>query len=373
MDLALQTQTTMQSDMSAAVEGYASAPVDATTDGSFVKAILQANQGVALWLQVEALQIETAGRLTTSTGTDVDTFVAQFGQARLAAVAASGTVTLSRFAAVTSATVPIGVLIRTGDGSLSYAVGIDPLNSLYSASAGGYVVPVGTVSVNVPVVCTTPGIVGNVITGAVSLLGSIAGINEATNAAPMTGGLDVESDDALKKRFADFIASLERATVTAVDEAIESVQQGIAYDVVENIDEAGAYRLGHFVVTAAQADGTLPPELESAIYLAVDRVRPVCSTFSVQPPAITWVDVFMTITAEGTDKASLIGPVQTAIATYINGLTVGQIMPYARLAVLTFNASSLISNIGNILLNGGVADVQPPKNGICKLRTITVN
>ena len=301
-----------------------------------------------------------------------------FGLTRLPAVAAVGSATFSRYAPAGSATLLVGDTVRTVDGTLSFAVAADPANPLYVADTGGgipgYLVPVGTASVTVPVACTTAGAVGNVLAGLVNSGVGIPGLNQVANAAPMAGGLDAESDDALRQRFRDYIASLERATVTAIREAIESVRQGLAYAVQENVDEQGVARLGHFVVTAAQADGTLPPDLETAIYAAVDRVRPICSTFSVQAPVLAYADVAMTITTDPPSaKVAAAAAAETAIATFVAGLTVGQPMAFNRLAVLAFGAAPVVTNVQAIRLNGGTDDLAPLPNGLVRLRVCSVS
>src|ERR1700685_2978965 len=65
--------------------------------GSLELARSQAVAGVAMWLQALVMQLLGTTRLSTSTGTDVDTFVGDFGLAREAAIAATGSVTFSRY------------------------------------------------------------------------------------------------------------------------------------------------------------------------------------------------------------------------------------------------------------------------------------
>ena len=131
---------------------------------------------------------------------------------------------------------------------------------------------------------------------------------------------------------------------------------------------------GHFVVTAAQADGTLTASLASAIYAAVDLVRPICSTFSVQPPAVIYADVSLSVVAlPASAKAAAVAAVETAIVAYVASLAVGQALAYNRLAVLAFGASTSVANVLSIRLNSGGADLTPPANGIVRLRTLSVS
>ena len=92
-----------------------------------------------------------------------------------------------------------------------------------------------------PVQATVPGAVGNVQAGAISLLASaMPGIDAVTNPVAAAGGLDAEADGALRIRFANFIDSRSRATPAAVAFTIQSLQQGLAYVLAENLDPSGA-------------------------------------------------------------------------------------------------------------------------------------
>ena len=141
---------TLVSDQVTAIQGAATKLVDLTI-GSILRAVVEANAAVVLWLQGLVLTLLAKTRAATSNGSDLDTWVADFGLTRLAAVAASGSVTFARFTPTNAATVPIGSLVQTGDGTQKYAVTIDVTNPAYSSGAGGYVIGAGVSSVTVPV------------------------------------------------------------------------------------------------------------------------------------------------------------------------------------------------------------------------------
>ena len=105
MQLSLQNFSTLVEGMAAAVQGAANSLLDLAV-GSVLRAILEANASIALWMQWLMVQVLATTRLATSTGVDVDSFGADFGFARLPAVAATGTVTLSRFTPSISTSIP---------------------------------------------------------------------------------------------------------------------------------------------------------------------------------------------------------------------------------------------------------------------------
>lgn len=373
MQLSLQSFTGMVEQMAAAVQGAAGRALDLTV-GSVLRAVLEANAALGLWLQWLIVEVLLTTRLATSSGTDCDSFGADFGFVRLPAVAAGGIVTFTRFAPVLSAFVPVGSTLTTADGSQGFAVTADPANPAYSASPAGYTLAAGVASIDLPVSAAVPGAAGNVVAGAVSLLTSaIAGIDTVANAAPMGGGVDAESDAAFKARFGNYLASLSRATVGAIEATVAGVQQGLSVAVDENIDQTGAPGMGNFVVTVDDGTGAPPATLIATIQAAVDAVRPVGTRFAVQGPKVTTADISMTLVLRpGTIPQNATGPVSTAIAAYVGSLGVGATLPYSKLLQVAYDASDSVINVTDALLNGGTADLVPPLFGVVRAGTVSV-
>jgi uncharacterized phage protein gp47/JayE len=116
MQLSLQTFSTLVQNMAASVQSAASQAFDVTV-GSVVRAILEANASVALWMQWLILQVLQSTRAATSNGADLDTWMADFTLTRLPAVAATGNVTFSRYTATMPALVPSRVVWKFGGAS----------------------------------------------------------------------------------------------------------------------------------------------------------------------------------------------------------------------------------------------------------------
>ena len=87
MALQLQNFSTLVSNAAAAVQGAAVQLVDLTV-GSTLRAILEANASMALWLQWLIVQVLQTTRAATSLGSDLDSWMADFAFARLPANAA---------------------------------------------------------------------------------------------------------------------------------------------------------------------------------------------------------------------------------------------------------------------------------------------
>src|SRR6202051_4424281 len=117
MDLPTRTLTDIVRDMSAAITSSAGRLIDLSV-GSVLRSIIEANAAIVLWVQWLVLLTLQNTRAGTSTGTDLDTWMADFSVSRLSAVAASGTTTFSRYYAAATAFVPDGTIVKTQDGSV---------------------------------------------------------------------------------------------------------------------------------------------------------------------------------------------------------------------------------------------------------------
>ena len=373
MQLLLRNFSTLVEQTAAAVQGSAAQLLDFTT-GSVLRALLEANASLALWLQWLTMLVLQTTRLATSSGSDVDSFGADFGMTRLTAVAAQGSVTFSRYTPTMAALIPTGTTVTTSDSTTQFTVGTDSTNAAWSASQNGYLLGAGVASVTVPVIATVAGSAGNVLAGTISLVTSaLPGIDTVTNALSLTGGLDAETDDAFRLRFQSFINSRTRATVQAVNYATTSIQQGVNCTVQENTDGNGDFRPGKFLVTVDDGSGSPPATLLTSIQAAVDVVRPVGSIFAVNAPTVLPANISLTLSiAQGSNNATAIAAVNSAIGTFVNTLPVGSSLPFTRLAQLAYDASPAVTNVTGLTLQGGTADLAASPATVIKLGSLAI-
>ncbi|MGH8259016.1 MAG: baseplate J/gp47 family protein, partial [Steroidobacteraceae bacterium] len=232
----LPTQTFDQivTNLVTAIQGATSAFVDFAV-GSVLRAIAQATAGLTLWLQAIALQIASLTRFATSSASDADSWGADFNFPRLAAQAATGAVTFSRFTPTAQASIGAGTVVQTADGTVQFTVIADTTQSAWNAAQNAYVLGSGVASCTATVEAVTAGSAANVATGALNTLSTaISGVDTVTNAAPFDNGDDAESDASYRARFPSYLASLAKATRAAVLNAATSVQQGITATLTEN-------------------------------------------------------------------------------------------------------------------------------------------
>jgi uncharacterized phage protein gp47/JayE len=374
--MALQTQSlsTLVSNFAATVQGRASQLVNFTV-GSVLRSVGEATSGVALWLQGQVLQTLSLTRATTSSGADLDSWLAQFGFSRFQAVAATGQATFSRFTPTLQAVVPVGQIVQTGDGSQQFQVIADAANAAYNATLGGFVIGAGTASVTVTVQALTPGSGGNVAPASVTVLSqAIPYVDTVTNAAGFTGGVDAESDAAALARFVTWVNSLSRATKSAIGSAIQGVQQNLAYQIFENVAYDGSARQNYFYAVVDDGTGNPPAATLNAITAAISAARPIGTTFNVYAPVVVNAVVSMNIvTAQGYVHGVVAAQVQQAIQSYINTLPIGATLPYAKLTQLAFTASMGVANVTGVTLNGGTADLTCTMQQVIKTNSVTVN
>lgn len=374
MALTTKDFSTLVQEMVSNVQGYASALVDLTI-GSILRATLESVSAVVMWLQGLILALLATTRAATSSGTDLDTWMADFGLTRLAATYASGLVTFSRFTPTIQAVVPVGAVVQTADGSQQFTVNLDTTNPAYNASLGGYVIPAGSSSVTVSVTAVAAGSGANVVAAAISTLAqAIPGVDTVSNAAAFTNGANAESDGALRVRFISYVQSLSKATKAAVAYVITSLQQGLTYTLTENQTRAGVYQPGYFFVVVDDGTGAPSSTLLSTVYNAIDAVRPITVTFDVFAPTVLTANVVMTIaTASGYTHSAVTAIVQAALQSYINTLPLGASLAYSRLAQVAYDASPGVTNVTGVTMNGGTSDIAATTQQVVKAGTVVVN
>ena len=177
-------------------------------------------------------------------GSNLDKFLAVLGFARQQATAATGVATFSRTTASTvNITVPVGTQIATG-GS-----GSSPTTFLTTADV---ILPAGSLSIDVPIRCVTPGTLGNVAANTITVFvgAPTLGVTAVTNAAATINGTDAESDDELKIRFRNTVFR----NVSGTEDQYLALAAATAYTTKANVvGPISRYR--EYIQIPAAADG----------------------------------------------------------------------------------------------------------------------
>jgi hypothetical protein len=381
--LNLQSFVTLVQNMAAAVQAQASALLNFTT-GSVLLAITEAVASVGLWLQWLILQVLALTRLATSTGTNVDTWVADFGLFRQPAVAATGPETFGRYSTAATGFVPVGAQVKTSDGTRIYQVIADSTNANWNGSNGFTIAPtIASIVCTVQDVTTDQygnlavGTAGNALANAITLpASSMTNVDYVNNASAFTNGVNAQSDASLQSSFAQYVQTRSKGTNPAIGFAISQVQQGLNWTIAENTNQINGYVPGTNVITVDDGSGAPPSTLLASVAAALNSYRPLGSVIIVQGPSVTTATVVMTITTNPTaNKAALQPLVQAAILNYINTLPDGTTLAYTRIPMVAYLVDPSIVDITVYTLNAGASDLVPGLSGVIKATsgTVTIN
>ena len=358
MTLPLKTISGLTSDM-VAVWAAETQTSPTFTDGDALLAFWQSVASQLDFLQAQIQAVVFMSRAQTATGADLDSWMSQFNFTRLGSTFAAGQEQFIKLQpAASQVVVPVETIVQTVGGDIQYQVVADATQSAYSSTAGGYVLAAGQTVVTATVQALVGGSASNVLANTLVQFGSsLPGIDQVTNPAPISDGVDGESDTAFRSRFVLYLATLAKATEAAILAAATGVQQGLSISLLENTTPTGTVQPGSFTVVADDGSGDPPASLLSSIFSAVNAVR----AFSIQPfiTAPTAVQAAIVLSVHLAPNAVGVNvnvAVQNAVATAVNSLSPGD----------TLYASSIIAAALSVV---GVASVNPASVSINGLTT----
>jgi hypothetical protein len=376
------------------IQGRAAKLINFST-GSTLRAIVEGFAGLFLWFQALVLQLLQAMRLSTASGSDVDTFCADFmpvlagsqtaalpgGSPRLGAQAASGQVTFARFtAAPSSCFVPVGATMTTNDGqNIQFAVISDSTNPNFSATLSGYTLQPNVGSIVVAVQAVVAGSSGNIAAGSLSVMTSpITGVDTVTNIAAFTNGFDQESDSGLKARFAAYILGLSRGDIYGLTASILGVAPEVQWALTEGYNYDGSYRPGFFFVVADDGSGNPSSAFLSQIMAAAQAVRPLGIQCAVFAPVKILADISMIVQSSPTyDHNTVIAQVAALVATNVDSLGLGVALQWSQIAGWAYSVPG-VTAVTAVQINGVFGDAAslvctaPTDDGTLQYVTSTV-
>lgn len=357
----LQTKTFEQivQEQVAAIQSSAPTLTD-FSEGSVLLALVESNAGaVAIWLQSLLIKVLANTRAITSTGSDLDSWMADYDFFREGATKSTGNVVFSRFTTGQQASIAVGSQVESSVGSIVFEVIADANNPNYNQPTNSYIVLSNSASVSIPVSALIAGASGNVAANAIDTIFSpIPFIDTVTNPAQFTNGQDSESDQSFRARFILYINSLSKATKTAIENAILSFNDKLDFSLTENESYSGSFQPGFFYAVIDDGTGSPSPSLIQKVREVVNLVRGLTITFDVYPVIAVNVTITAQITvAEGYVGTELSNNAITALTNYINGLRIGEGLPYTRISQIIYNTSEGITDVTGIALNGGTSDL----------------
>jgi hypothetical protein len=160
----------------------------------------------------------------------------------------------------------------------------------------------------------------------------------------------------------------------AVEFAIASVQQGLRYAVLENVDTQGNPLLGNFCVVVDDGTGSPPASLISEASTAVESVRPIGATYSVNGPVIVEVVIALTVlTSNPLTALQVQTDIQQNIFAWIAGLPIAGTLALSMIEAIAHNTDPSVLSVTKTTINGSASDIAAPNNGVLLCSGVTVN
>lgn len=372
--MTLPTQSPLQFT-NAQIAAFASATgiVPVFSSGDPTLALFQTLSIQLDFLQALCVIVTNLTRAQTSTGADLDSWMAQFGFARLPATNASGDVTLSaNQPAANPVTISLGTLIQTANGGITYQVVADTDAPDWDPALNAYVLPATQSSLTVVAQALVAGSGSNVSASTLTSIASpLPGIDNATNPSPIDNGVNAESDASFRARFVLYLASLAEGTLSAILSAAENVQQGLQITPVENQNPGGDSVPGSFTLFVDDGSGDPPSQLLTNVFNAVDAVRAFGITPYVSAPNVTAATISIAIRLAAGYVLGSVGPdVKNAIAAYVNTLLGGATLFLSDVGEAALSVTGCMAwQVSTATINSVNGDLVPASNH--EIRTTT--
>lgn len=293
----------------------------------------------------------------TSSGEFLDAWAASLGLERKQAAFAGGK---AQFTGDAGAQVPAGTQVSTEK------VSEDAEPQAFQTIVAAVVGVGGTVAVDVKAVAA--GSEGSVPANSVVILDStVSGVESVTNPGAMTGGADVETDDALRQRILRKLAGSAGG-----GNGDDYVNWGLAYPGVGHVTvQPNTPTLGRVgVVITDVGNDPMPQHAIDGLQALLDPsdsatqgsgLAPVGARVTVSTPTSKAIAVAAAITLEpgfsvdGAGGTKAVRPdVSDAVARYVNALPVGGDVIHSKVLAAIVNSLG-VADIGSLALNGQAA------------------
>ena len=336
------------------------------SEGSFIYDALAPVAAELAQAVMWAQEVLRRGFAQTTFGEYLDLRAAEHGVYRRPAVKATGQVV---FTGTPGTIIPAGTQVSTVGNEAAPAVFFVTIEDVTIG-------PDGTVTANIEAV--EVGASGNVAAGAISLLAQpLHGVSSVNNPMPTSGGLDEESDESLLERL---LLQVQYPPGT-----------GNKYDYerwakeVPGVGEAKCIPLwnGPGTVKVIITDSNGAPAGAELIQQVQEYIAPtsgqgegkapIGASVTVEAPGVVTVDINVTLFYQpGYDPVAVKANLETALASYINGLGIGETVRYAAIGKIIFETKG-VSDYSGLLINGGTGNIVVPENGKAVLGMVTYN
>lgn len=296
---------------------------------------------------------------TTATGKDLQYVVVDHGVIPKTSTKSNGLVTITGIA---------GSPITKGEMVSADAVKFKFIQDSVIPASG---------TIDVMVECEIYGTKGNVPIGAIRFFPkTLQGLQTVTNKTAFTNGYNGEEDPELKERFFEKVqepaTSGNEAEYKAWAKSITGVSDAKVipiWDKSNGKNGAGTVKVIIINSDKRAADQTLIDSVKTYI----ESVRPVGATVTVESAAELLINVSATlILAPGQVLDNVKTVVETNITNYLKTIAFKQsFVSFAAISSIIFNSQG-VTDVSNLNLNGGVANVQIANEQVAVLGSVLV-
>ncbi|MGI6402820.1 MAG: baseplate J/gp47 family protein [Oscillospiraceae bacterium] len=290
----------------------------------------------------------------TAQGQALDLHAEAAGLIRLSPYCAAGILRFSRTLPGAAVTIPAGTLCLNREGTLRFRT-----------KAEGTILQ-GETFVDIPAEALTAGPQGNVAAETVTvLLSALPGISAVRNPAPFTGGKPGESDEELRGRLLDALATPPDCANRAYYRAVATRHPG-----VRSVTLLPRHRgVGTLDVVVACAAGFEPAQVVAQLQEEYQKAREIGTQVLVRQAEALPVEVAaLVVTASGYDPSQVALSCTAAISRYLSGLEIGQPLLVTRLSGSLLE----VEGVENFRLLSPSGDVTPREDQIVVLGEVDI-
>lgn len=269
-----------------------------------------------------------------------------------------------------------GILQVTGNGTVNEG-------DLFESAGGIQFAATATVEISgsgeVPIRCTTPGAVGNLPAGSVTMMPvQIAGIVSVSNSDTLSGGYDAEADQAYYDRY---LLRLQTPPTSG-----NQYHYRLWALEVTGVGGVQIYPLGHgdntVDVVLIDVDGQpADQELIGRVQAHIDPsskglgegeapIGAYCYVSGAEPKEL---DISMTVqTLPGAEQEAVTAAVKAAVAAYLKGIAfVQDYVSYARINAAVLEADG-VQDVSGLTVNGATANVAIGERQVAVLGEVSI-
>jgi len=238
-----------------------------------------------------------------------------------------------------------GAVIRTGSKAASGDL-------LFSVSKNAIIPESGII--DVPVVCDTPGTVGNVVVNSVTRFPvTLPGLSEVTNKDAFTGGADEETDDELRSRY---FAKVSRPNTSGNKYHYETWAKSVpdvgAVKVVPLANGPGTVK----VIISDSANQPAGTGIIESVKAVIEENRPIGASVEVVSSKALNISVAADIKYTG-NLDTVIREVSEAISSYFSKTAAEKgVVSYAKIGSIIL-ADENVEDYENLTVNGGTENI----------------